>query len=812
METLLQDFRYGFRTLVKNSGFTAVAVLALALGIGANTAIFSVVNRVLLRPLPYENPDQLVMIWERNLSGDQKQSQDSPVTFTDWKEQHQIFEKIAGWWYPQINLTDQTGEPERVRTIDTTDDFFSVLGVQPLLGRTFLPGEDRPGGESLAVLSYDLWQRRFGADPNITGKSVTLDGRSHQVIGVMPAGFNFPENTQVWRPLGWDPARHIRSARFFEVVARLKPGVTVERAQSELDALAGRIEQEYPQTNTGWGVFVITLHNQIAGNFRIALFILLGAVSLVLLIACANVANLLLARAGAREKEVAIRLALGATRLRLVRQLLTESILLAILGGALGLLLAYAGGNLLMAVNPIAIPRFDGLQIDSRMLVFTIALTLSTGLIFGIVPALLTSGADLNQTLKEGGRDSRAGASGRRVRGALVVSEIAIALMLLIGAGLLLKSFLRLEQTETGFNPSGLLTLNLQLPASSYPEWPQVAEFYSQLLERIKTIPGVESADATAFLPLDKGWPIAFEIPGQPPPQPGEEQRVQYHQVTPGYFGTMGIPLLAGREFREQEAASRPGVVIINEAMAQRYWPDEKPVGKHLINRARAIGPLARYLPESFDIEVVGIVGNLKNRGLSQEAEPAMFFPQRQFAVRSMSLVVRAGGNPLSIVGAVRNEIRVADRNLPVSGIRTMNEVLGDSTAESRFSLLLLGLFAALALILAMVGIYGVLSYSVTQRKHEIGIRMALGASRGDVMKLILGEGFRLALLGTGSGLIGALALTRVMRSLLFGVSPADLTTFLGVSLLLGVVALLACYLPARRATRIDPMVALRYE
>ncbi|MCI0486525.1 MAG: ABC transporter permease [Blastocatellia bacterium] len=812
MDNFLQDLRYGARALIKNPGFASVAVIALALGIGANTAIFSVVNAVLLRPLPYQNPDQLVMVWETSLARGLERNPASPVNYADWREQKQIFDHIAGWWYPQINLTDDYGEPERVRTIDVTDEFFSVFGVQPLLGRTFLQGEDRRDAEPVVVLSYNLWQRRFGGDASIVGKAIRLDGTPYSVIGIMPAGFSFPEDIEVWRPLGWDPTQHSRNARFFDVVARLKPDVTIERAQAEMTALARRFEKEYPQSNTDWGVTLVGLHDQIVGRVRPALLVLLGAVGFVLLIACANVANLLLVRAGAREKEVAIRMALGAGRFRLIRQFLTESVLLAMLGGALGLALAFLGGRLLMAINPIDIPRADEAGIDLRILGFTLAVSLLTGLIFGIVPALQFSRPDLNSTLKEGGRESRAGSSGRRIRSALVVSEIALALMLLVGAGLLLKSFFRLQGVNPGLNPANVLTLNLQLPFSNYSDWRQVSNFYAQLTDRIEALPGVTSADVTGFLPLESGWRLRFAIPDRPPTPPGEELVAQYHQVSPGYFRTLGIRLLAGRELTDHETADSPGVVIINEAMARRYFPDEDPVGKRLTSSVRSIGPLARYLPATIEYEIVGIAGNVKNDGLGRAVEEAIYFSHRQFPYRSMSLVIRTNASPLSLLGAVRDEIWAMDKALPVSDVKTMEELLADSMAESRFSTLLLGLFAALALVLASVGIYGVLSYSVAQRKHEIGIRMALGAGQGDILKMVVGQGLVLVAIGLVTGAAAAFGVTRLIRTLLYEVSATDTETFVIVSLLLGAVATLASYIPARRATKVDPMVALRCE
>jgi len=809
MQTLLQDLRYGARMLLKNPGFTLIAVLTLSLGIGANTAIFSVVHAALLRPLPYEKPDQLVMIWERNLSRGLEQSQASPVTYCDWREQKRLFDKIAGWWYPQVNLTDTGSEPQRVRTVDVTDAFFDVLGVRPIIGRGFQPGEDRPGGERLAVIGHELWRDRYNSDPNILGKAITLDGRSHSVIGVMPPGFDYPNATEVWTPLGWEPRQHNRNARFFEVVARLKPGVSREQAQAEMNALSNRIAQENPQSNKDWSAAVVSLRDQLVGDFRLALLALFGAVGLVLLIACANVANLLLARAGSREKEVAIRLAIGATRGRLLRQLLTESVLLALLGGVIGLLISVWGADVLLKLSPVEIPRLDKLSVNATILAFTLGVSLLTGLIFGMVPALSASRSDLNRTLKEGGRDSQTG--GGRIRGALVIAEVAIAMVLLLGAGLLLKSFMRLQRVDAGFNPSNVLTFNLQLPFSSYRDWRQVSELYSGLIARLKSLPGVQSADATGFLPLEGGWPTKFLIQGRPPVQ-GEEPVAQHRPVSEGYFQTMGVPLLGGRRFDDRDQADAPGVVIVNQALQRRYFPNEDPVGKRITTLARQYGPLGRVMPASLEMEIVGVVGDEKNSSLSKTAEPAVYFSHRQFSYRSLSVVVRATAAPLGLVNAVQNEVWTLDRNLPVSNVKTMEQRLGEAVAQPRFSALLLGLFAALALLLAAVGIYGVISYTVQRRTHEIGVRMSLGASAGDILKLVVGRGLALTLTGVGLGVLGSFGLTRLISGLLYGVRATDPVTFVAMPALLALVALLACYIPARRATKVDPMVALRCE
>jgi putative ABC transport system permease protein len=553
----------------------------------------------------------------------------------------------------------------------------------------------------------------------------------------------------------------------------------------------------------------VSLRNQLVGDFQLALLVLFAAVGLVLLIACANVANLLLARAGAREKEVAIRLAIGATRGRLFRQLLTESVLLAMLGGVIGLLIAAWGSDVLLKLNPIEIPRLDNLSVNAPILAFTLGVSLLTGLIFGIVPALSASRSDLNRSLKEGGRDSQAG--GGRIRGALVIAEVAIALVLLLGAGLLLKSFMRLQHIDAGFNPRNVLTFNLQLPFSSYRDWRQVSELYSGLIARLKSLPGVQSADAAGFLPLEGGWPTKFLIQGRPPVQ-GEEPVAQHRPVSEGYFQTMGIPLLGGRRFDDRDHADAPGVVIVNEALRRRYFPNEDPVGKRITTLSRQYGPLGRVMPASLEMEIVGVVGDEKNSSLSKTAEPAIYFSHRQFSYRSMSVVVRVTAAPLSLVKAVQNEVWTLDRNLPVSNVKTMEQRLGEAIAQPRFSALLLGLFAALALLLAAVGIYGVISYTVQQRTHEIGVRISLGASAGAILKLVIGRGLALTLMGVGLGLLGAFGLTRLISGLLYDVRATDPLIFIAMPALLALAALLACYIPARRASKVDPLVALRCE
>jgi len=791
--------------LYKNRGFTAVALLALALGIGANSAIFSVVNSVLLRPLPYRDPQRLIMIWENyQQRGGPEREWASPADFRDFRDQTQSFEHIAALlgWGPTLTGQD---EPEDLQGAAVSHDSFAMLGVEPALGRSFQPDDDQPGADRVVVLSHQLWQRRFSADPSIIGRNVTLSGESYTVIGVMPRGLSFPilNNTEVWRtisPLLAANSGCQRGCVILRVMAKLKPEVTIDAARAEMSGLTQQIAERYPDTNKGVGSTLVPLHEQLVGDVRPAMLLLLGAVGLVLLIACANVANLLLARAAAREKEVAIRAALGAGRARLVRQHLTESLVLAVIGGALGLLIAFWMVDLLVSFAPKGTPRLDEIAIDRSILAFTFGIAVLTGLTFGLAPALLSSRTNFNSALKEGGRDTSATSRGARLRSALVVSEVALALMLLVGAGLLIKSFVNLQRVDPGFNPKSALRVDVTLPRTRYPERNQSAAFYKQLLERVAALPGVQSAGAVSSLPLSGGGTDSdFAIEGRPPAEPGHPQVAWYSSVTPDYFRAMGIRLLRGREFTEADNAAAPKVVLISESMARRYFPDEDPLGKRLV-----FGKDAR--------EIVGIISDVKFFGLNLDARPSMYFPHQQNPARGLSLVVRTQGNPLTLAAAIRGQVSALDRDLAVSSVMTLEELVGTSLAEPRFVLLLLGAFAAVAMLLSAIGVYGVVSYSVTQRSHEIGVRMALGAQMSDVLKLVAGQGMSLVLGGVGLGLIAAFALSRVMESLLFGVSATDVTTFAATSLILAGVALGACFVPARRATRVDPMESLRYE
>jgi len=800
MTTLKQDLRYGVRMLLKNPGFAIVAVIALALGIGANAAIFSVVNTVLLRSLPYDDPDRLMVLRENKLPEFPEFSV-SPGNFLDWQKENTTFEKLAAINGTAYNLVGDA-EPERLRGARVSAGLFEMLGAKPALGRTFLDDEDQPGHENVAILSSSLWKRRFGSDPNVVGQAITLSATSYTVIGVMPPAFKFPDaETDVWTPIAFNAKQaQQHGSHYISVIGRLKPGVTREQAATEMDAIAARLAEQYPDSNTGWRVNVLPMQEYEVRDIKSALLVLLGAVALVLLIACANVANLLLARATSRQKEIAIRTALGASRRRIAQQLLTESVLLALAGGAVGLLLAVWGIDSLLKLAPQELPRVKDVTLDVRVLGFTLVVTLLTGVIFGLVPALQASRPNLNETLKEGGRGTTGGH--HRVRGTLVITEVALALLLLVCAGLLIRSFYRLQQVTPGFNSKNALAVTVSLPGKKYPQDDQQSGFFTQLLDRVATLPGVVAVGASQSLPIQGDFVLGFNIQGRPPNGPGQEPNTNYYAVSPDYFKAMGIPLLRGRVFTEQDKKDSPRVAVINEELAKKFFPDEDPIGKR-INVTNG--------PERFR-EIVGIVGDVKQYGLAQPTTMQTYEPCLQTAFSAMTLVVRADGNPAALSGAIRSEVLAIDKEQPVSRIRPLEQVVSESVAKQRFLMLLLGIFASVALVLAAVGLYGVMSYSVNQRTHEIGIRAALGAQRKDVLKLVVGQGMVLALTGAGIGLAASFALTRLMASLLFGVSATDPLTFAGIALLLTIVALLACYIPARRAMKVDPMIALRYE
>ncbi|HEV7377152.1 MAG TPA: ABC transporter permease [Pyrinomonadaceae bacterium] len=810
MTSFWQDLRYGVRMLARSPGFTLIAVAALALGIGANTALFSVVNATLLKPLPYNQADRLVMVWEHNRPRNKERNVVSPTNFLDWQEQSTAFEQIAAFYDTRFNLTG-AGEPEEIPAQVATGNLFTLLGAEAVLGRTFTNEDAEPGHDNVVVLSYGLWQRRFGGARDVIGKSLALNGQSATIIGVMPDDFKWfiKQNSLIGKPAElWTPTKFTNNTpirgRFLSAVARLKPGVSIKQAQSEMSGIAGRLEKERPDFNTGWGVNLVPLREQLVGEIKTSLWVLLGAVGFVLLIACANVANLTLARAASRQKEIAIRTALGAGRWRVMRQLLTESIMLAVLGGAAGLLIALWGVDALVALSPRNLIETGAVGLSLPVLGFTFIISLLTGIIFGLIPALEVSRLNLNETLKETGKSNMGSPRSRRLRNTFVVAEVALALLLLVGAGLMIKSFMRLQDIDPGFKSANLLTMGVSLPETKYREDGQKIAFFRQAVERLEALPGVRSVGTVSALPIAAlGAATSFTIEGHPPPAPGDKLATDVRAIDENYFNTMGIPLVNGRTFNKQEAIEDRKVAVVNETMARKYFPGEDPIGKRLLVNMKATPELT---------EIIGVVGDAKYDKLEGEPRAMVYWTHPELVYSSMTIVMRTTVDPLSLAAAAQREIQAIDKDQPVSDVRTMESWLAESVSRTRFGTMLLGLFAGIALILAAVGIYGVMAYSVNQRTQEIGIRMALGAQRSDVIKLIVGQGMSLTLIGVAIGLIAAFALTRVMSSLLYGVSATDPLTFIGISLLLTVIALLACYLPARKATRVDPMDALRYE
>jgi putative ABC transport system permease protein len=809
MLNLLQDVRYAFRLLAKSPMFTGIAVLTLALGIGANTAIFSVVNAVLLRPLPLDqDPSRLVLVIEKSKYPTITVSYQN---YLDWRDQSRSFDSMEALYGTNMTLTGK-GEPERLVGRMVTAGFFPLLGVSPRIGRNFTPEEDRAGGTPVAILSYALWQRRFGGSKDVLGQTMDVDAQAYTVVGVLPPDFQFFQLADVYLPFHpW--AKTLPDDRNWHPgilpVARLKPGATREQARTEMQTISKRLEEQYPVYNTGCSSDVILAHDQLVRSSRPALLLLLGAVSFVLLIACVNVANLLLARAASRAREIAIRTALGAGRMRMLRQLMTESVLLSLLGGGLGLLLAWSALGPLLRISAGSLPQTAMIGLDGWVLAFTAGIAIFIGLLFGIFPALRAAKLDLRESLNEGSRGSTAGPGHHRLGNALVSLEIGLAMLLLVGAGLLLRSFSRLEDVPPGFQADHLLVADIPVSQAVYAKPEQRFEFYDRLVEGARTLPGVRAAGAASFLPVSGGGSVIhFNITGRPPKSANDFTAAGYRTVTPSYFETLGVPLLQGRLIAAADTEKAPGVVVINASMARLYFPNENPLGKHMQLGATP----EKDIPT---MEIVGVVGDVRP-GLGIDPQAEMYLPYRQadqlLPVFQLSIVMRTAGDPLLQTVALRSALAQIDPNEPLVKVRTMEENMATTVAEPRFRAWLIGIFALLALVLAAVGVYGVMSYTVTQRTSEIGVRVTMGAQPQDVFRIIVGEGLRLALLGVGIGLVTALALTRLLRSFLFGISAYDPLTFIGVSVLLTTVAVAASYFPARRATLVDPLVALRYE
>ena len=811
-----QDLKYALRIILKNPFLAAVAVLTLALGIGANTAIFSVLNAVVLRPLPYADPERLVMIWE-TVPGNDKRSV-APGNYNDWRSQNGTFSDMAATFYGNFNLTGE-GEPERINGATVTSNLTSVLGVSAQLGRTFQPTDDESQDAPIVMISNDLWQRRFGADRSVVGKTITVDQASYTIVGVMPLGFKYPALSDIW-VLGRDrnavsmslisqfPKNdwsRERDAHFIGVVGRLKSGVTLAQAQADIAGISRRLEQDFADTNSGLGSNVISLHTQIVGNVKTLLSLLLGAVTLVLVIACTNVASLLLARATQRDREFAIRRAVGASRWRLVRQLLTESVVLSLLGGLAGLGLSVWVVDLFVKLSPGDIPRLNEASVDLRLLTFTLLVSMFTGVAFGMWPALQASSVSLNQSLKDAGSKASEGKQHRRARNVLIMTELALAQVLLVGAGLLITSYVRVNQVDPGFNSDQVLTAKLAPAASKYPDAKSRVQFYSQVIEQLQSLPGATSVGMVMNLPLSgSSMNRGFKVEGRPDPKPNENVSMDYQVVSRDYFSTLGVPIIRGRGFTNEDIETAPRVIVINEAMAHQYWPNEDPVGRRI-----AIGESSK---DTSWRTIVGIVGNIRHASLTEAAVPCAFIDFRQDLESwpRMAFVIKTKTDAASLTSAVRKSLVAIDSQQPVYAIEPMEKLVGSSIAPRRFVMSLIGALALIALALAMVGIYSIISFSVSERTREIGIRMALGAKQRNVLTMVLGQGMRVAACGILAGLIVALALTSLLKALLFEVSAQDPTTFVIVAIMLSLVALVACYLPARRATRVDPLLALR--
>ena len=819
MQNVLQELRYGLRTLNRSRAFAIAAILVLALGIGANTAIFSVVNAVLLQPLAFPQPNQLVQIWhtppQKSFPG-MKEFSVSAANYLDWAAQNHVFQQMSIYSWSHYNLTGK-GEPQFISARGVSSEFFSVLQAQPVMGRVFSRDEDQPGHNHVAILSENFWRNQFGADPGIVGQDISLDGSAYRVIGVMPSKFQFPitsdpvDAAKLWTPLAMtDQERAVRGEHHYLVIGRLKPGVSVREAQAEMDTISRRLEQVYPADDKGWGAVVKPLSEELTGEVRTPLLVLLGAVALVLLIACANVANLVLARIVSRQKEIAVRSALGASRIRLLRQVVCETVVLSVVGGLLGLLIAHFGVKLIVAFLASKLPQASAIAVDGSVLAFTLGVSFAAGILAGLVPAFRLSNVNVSEALKQGTRTS-SDAGGNRTRGVLVVSEVALSLMLLVGAGLLIRTLWALRQVDPGFDPHNVVAVIPSISRTTFPQAAQEIAFYQQLSDKVKAVPGVESAAVLDSLPLDGGSNQPIQIEGRPVQAMADQPEVSVRMSSSGYFHTMHIPLLRGRDFGDQDTANSPGTIIISQSLAQRFWPNEDPVGKRLT---------LTFTPGKIR-EIVGVVGDIKDRGLDS-AEPAamLYLPLAQltsppnFAWRSFPfwLVVRAHSDAASVTPATINAIHQLKSELPIGDVVTMETFIANTLSQQRFNMLLLAVFAGVALVLAAIGIYSVLAYTVRRRIREIGIRMALGAQTRDVVQMVIAEAMRPTVLGVAIGVAGALALGRFISSLIYGVKPTDLETFTAVSLLLVLVSFLASVIPAYRATRVEPVSTLREE
>lgn len=819
MQTFLQDLRYGWRILRRNPGFSIVAILTLAIGIGANAAIFSVVHSVLLRPLPFADSARLVVLWDTDANRKVSHGIVSPAEFLDWRDMNHVFDALAAVRPSYVTLTGE-GEPEQSWGVHTTGNLFRMLGVKPVLGRDFIPDEEQPGHEQVAMLSYGIWQRRFGGDIGVIGRSVLIDYKPYTIVGVLPQGFSLFGTSaalDVWIPFAFDRAQLNREDHELVVLGKLREGVQLAGAQAEMEAIIAALKKQYPNVDQKNGIRVGGFQKDLTANVRPSLVVFFAAVIFVLLIACANVANLMLARAANREREIALRATLGAGRRRILRQLLTESVLLAVFGGTLGILVGYAGVRFFHVILPAAgnheIPLAGGISLDGAVLGFVLCLSLFTGIIFGLAPSIQISRSELSESLKEGSRGSTGGKRSHFIRSSLIVSEVALSLMLLVASGLLIRSFVRLMSEDLGFDPSNLLTMQLWLPETNYTAPSRVTNFYAQVLAQVAAIPGVRSVGATNFLPLS-GWAdyCDFDIAGRTTPSSGEQFTSRYRVVDSQYLRTMAIPIEQGRDLAPSDGPDSAGVVLINEALLHRYWESENPIGKQIRIHLPAVK--TPWQPQSRDswLTIVGVVGDIREWDWGLDKIPAIYLPYTQNPSRLMSLVLRANGDPGQLTSSVRHIVEGLDANQPVTMVHTMDDLLAQAVAQRRLSMLLLAVFAGIAMLLAAVGIYGVMAYAVAQRNHEIGIRMALGAEPGDVLRMVVGDGMRLAGLGLAIGLVMSFVVMRYLQSQLYGVRPTDPVTFACVALALGLVAAMASYFPARRATKVDPLVALRYE